>query len=186
MPKSLFNKPRILMLAACGLIFYFMFGCATPMQMPVEDLSQIGRNEGIVVGSVLIKGGRDILGRKDYTLEVGGMEPHLKNFAIDVKRNGEEAVFVTKMLAGEYRFAQLIMTGFSTYDPDLLDVPFTVHPGKTVYIGRLVITFSGDVTDSVFLIRVDDAREETLASVEKTHGNLVRNAVTDLMGKDRI
>jgi len=163
-----------------------LFGCATPMQMPVQDLSQIEHKEGIVVGSVVIKGGKDILGRKGFELQVEGIDPHLKNFSIDVEREGEETVFVTKMLGGNYHFTRLVQTGFSNLYANI-DVPFSVHPGKPVYIGRLLIEFpEGKITIFTELaINVEDAKDQTLAAAEKTHGDLVRNAVTDLMGKDR-
>ena len=43
-------------------------GCATSMQMSTEDLNRLTPTEGIVVGSVQIKGGKDILGRTGWTL----------------------------------------------------------------------------------------------------------------------
>lgn len=164
-----------------------LYGCATQsMQMPAQEVSQIDQNEGIVVGSVVIKGGKDLLGRKDWALRVEGIDSQLKDFSIDVEREGEEAIFVTRMLAGKYRFTRLDQTGFSNAYADI-DVPFTVHPGKPVYIGRLVIEFpKGHITIFTnFSIHIEDAKEQTLAAAEKTYGNLVRDAVTELMGEDR-
>ena len=43
-------------------------GCATTMQMSHEELKKIQPNEGIVIGTVLIKGGKDILGRNSWAL----------------------------------------------------------------------------------------------------------------------
>lgn len=55
MLKLLFNKPHILRLAACGFIFYFLFGCATqtPMQKSVEADSNTFTNA--IVGFSVIK-----------------------------------------------------------------------------------------------------------------------------------
>jgi len=184
-PKLIINKSLFLKLAVYGLFFYFLFGCATPMQMPAQEVSQIDHNEGIVVGSVVIKGGKDLLGRKNWALQVKGMEPHLKDFSIDVEREGEEAIFVTRMLAGKYHFTRLEQTGFSNAYADI-DVPFIAHSGKPVYIGRLMIEFpKGHITAfTSFSIHVEDAKEQTLAAAEKTYGDIVQNAATDLMGKD--
>jgi len=165
-----------------------LFSCAATMQMqmPVQDFSQIAQNEGIVIGSVLMKGGKDILGRKGWRLAVYGIDPNLNNFSIDVEHGGEEAVFVTKMLAGQYRFARLTQLGFSNAYADI-DVPFTAHPAKTTYLGRLAIEFpSGFIgAGSEFLVEVEDVRDQTIASAEKTYGNLVRDAVTHLMGEEQ-
>ena len=60
-------------------------GGATSMQISTEDLNRLTPTEGIVVGSVQIKGGKDILGR------TGG------------SRGGAEEVFVAKMEADDYR-----------------------------------------------------------------------------------
>jgi len=39
-----------------------LLGCSSPikMSMPSQDVQQLARNEGIVIGSVLIKGGKAI------------------------------------------------------------------------------------------------------------------------------
>ena len=39
----LFNKPRILMLAACGLIFYFLPGCAEVQKPSLDAASYVER-----------------------------------------------------------------------------------------------------------------------------------------------
>ena len=165
-----------------------LFGCAatTQMQMPVQDVSQMAQNEGIVMGSVLMKGGKDILGRKGWRLEVSGIDPNLNNFSIDVEHGGEEAVFVTKMLAGQYRFSRLTQLGFSNAYADI-DVPFTAHPEKTTYVGRLVMEFpSGFIgAGSGFSVEVEDVKDQTIASAEKTYGNLVRDPFTHLMGEEQ-
>jgi hypothetical protein len=165
-----------------------LFGCAATMQMqmPVQDVSQIAQNEGIVIGSVLMKGGKDILGRKGWRLDVYGIDPNLNNFSLDVEHGGEETVFVTKMLAGQYRFARLTQLGFSNAYADI-DVPFTAHPAQTTYVGRMVIEFPSGLigAGSEFLVEVEDVKEQTIASAEKTYGNLVRDAVTYLMGEEQ-
>jgi hypothetical protein len=165
-----------------------LFACAATMQMqmPVQDVSQIAQDEGIVIGSVLMKGGKDILGRKGWRLDVYGIDPNLNDFSLDVEHGGEETVFVTKMLAGQYRFARLTQLGFSNAYADI-DVPFTAHPAQTTYVGRMVIEFPSGLigAGSEFLVEVEDVKEQTIASAEKTYGNLVRDAVTYLMGEEQ-
>jgi hypothetical protein len=51
--------------------------------------------------------------------------------SIDVEQEGEEAIFVTRMLAGRYHFTRLEQTGFSNAYADI-DVPFKAHFGKPV------------------------------------------------------
>lgn len=164
----------------CAMII--ISGCAKSLQMPVQECANIDPNEGIVVGSVLVKGGKDLFGRTSWLLHVEGMDPDLKYFSIDVKRGGDEAIFVTKMLAGKYHFSRLQQPITSTFEFDV-DVPFTVYPEKTVYIGRLVIEFPEGLINigTPISYSIEDAKDQTLASAEKTHGDLVRNAVTKLM-----
>jgi hypothetical protein len=168
------------------------------MDMTPEEVSKIDHDEGIIVGSVLIKGGKESLWDK---IPVLGLESRTWNltvqkmdssqtFSIDAEERAEEAVFVTKMPAGEYRFVRLDQqTGNRTLYADI-DVPFTVQASKTVYIGRLVIEFPLEQirggfwgTGTKFSYRVEDVKKETLASVENTYGDVARDAVTDLMGK---
>ncbi len=175
------------------VLVFLLVGCAQSLQMPAQEASQIGHNEVIVVGSVVIKGGKDLLGGKGWALRVEALgrargsilraATAWKDFSIDVEREGEEAVFVTRMQAGRYRFTRLTQTGFSNEYADI-EVLFTVHPGEPVYIGRLVIEFPKGYIAALteFSIHVEDAKDQTLATAAETHGDLVRNAVTNLMG----
>jgi len=194
MPKLIIKKSLFLKLAACSFILYFLFGCTTPLQMPAQKVSQIEHDEGIVFGSVLIKGGKESawdkipvlgLGSKTWNLSVVKMDSPPKTFSINAEERGEEAVFVTKMPAGEYRFVRFEQKlGNSTLYANI-DVPFTVQPAKTVYIGRLIIEFPLEHVrgGTRFSQRVEDAKEHTLALVEETHGEMVSNSITDLMGE---
>ena len=172
-----------LLILLCVMIM--VSGCATStsMQMPVQECAHIDRTEGIVVGSVLMKGGKALLGHKSYRLVVKGMDPDLKNFSVDVKRDGNEVIFVTKMPAGQYCFTRLYPRFSNVYDP--INVAFVVRPGQTVYIGRLLIEYpEGLITaHTYFSVSVEDAKDQTLASVEETHGNMMRDVVTDLMSQ---
>jgi hypothetical protein len=180
-------------------LLLLLFGCESSMKMSPQEVSQIKHNEGIVVGSVMIKGGKESewrkqlgLGAHSWTLEVEAMDRMLTTFSIDAKERGDEAIFVTKIPAGGYRFVRLERGNIY----GVINVPFTVQPAKTIYIGRLVIelpreqvrggqkTIFGDIKGTQFSCSVEDAKEQTLASAEKTYGNLLRESVTALMGKE--
>jgi hypothetical protein len=150
------------------------------METPVAELSQIEEDHGVVVGSILItgRGKKNIFGLvQRWTLDVSGYKnPEITGYSIEVLGE-EEKIFVTEMPAGEYYFGELRIGNAYSH----LNQRFTVHPGKTVYLGRLLIEFPGRGLG--FLFKVEDAKEETLAAAEQTYGNVVRNVVTDLMGK---
>jgi hypothetical protein len=178
------------------LLVLLLFGCAAPqipMHTPVGELSQVDQNHGIVIGSVLIKGPKTILGtRPSFELvakDVSEIENQYgKKYLLETTWL-EEKIFVIKMPAGDYCFTEHRFAGslssHATYA--YIDQRFTVQPGKTVYIGHLAIEYygrhllRGDLMDYSFI--VTDRREHTLAAAEKSHGRSVHNAVTDLMGK---
>jgi hypothetical protein len=162
--------------------------------MPAQEVSQTEHGEGIVFGSILIKGGKDSawdkipvlgLGSKTWNLRVQKMDALMKDFSISAEERGEEAVFVTKLTAGEYRFVRIEQQMGNRTLYANIDVPFAVQPAKTVYIGRLVIEFPSESVGSgtSFSQRVEDAKEQTLASLKTTYGDMVRNSITDLMGE---
>ena len=178
------RKLKLFINILCILSFVsLLFGCAIPkipMETPVKELSQIDQDNGVVVGSILIrgKGKKDTFGRKQsWILDVKGYK-NTKSKAYSIEVFGEEEkVFVTEMPAGEYYFRKLRFgTARST-----LNQGFTVQRGKTVYLGRLLIEYHGPGLG--FSLKVENAKEKTLAAAEKTYGSLVRNAVIDLMGK---
>lgn len=81
--------------------------CGTSMQMSSEDLSRLTPTEGVVVGSVLIKGGTDILGRTGWTLiaqrmtsALSSVAPAAVGYSLNASRGGAEEVFVTKVAEG--------------------------------------------------------------------------------------
>ena len=150
------------------------------METPVKELSQIDQDNGVVVGSILIRGRgkKHIFGRKQrWVLDVKGYKnPKSKAYSIEVFGE-EEKVFVTEMPAGEYYFRKLRFGNAHA----ALNQGFTVHRGKTVYLGRLLIEYHERGLG--FSLKIENAKEKTLAAAEKTYGSLVRNAVTDLMVK---
>ena len=111
-------------------------GCASSMQMSSENLNRLTATEGIVVGSVQIEGGTDILGRTGWTLlaqRIRGpmsslVSPGLE-YSLNASRGGAEEVFVRKMEAGEYRFSRLSQHGFSTFTADM-NISFSVQAAR--------------------------------------------------------
>ena len=85
-------------------------GCASSMQMSSEDLNRLTPTEGIVVGSVQIKDGKDILGRTGWMLlaqrirgALSSLVPPCLEYSLNASGGRAEEVFVTKMEAGEYQ-----------------------------------------------------------------------------------
>jgi hypothetical protein len=62
------SQRSIAVLALLSVFAMLAAGCGTAMQTSSENLNPLTATEGIVVGSVHIKGGKDILGRTGWTL----------------------------------------------------------------------------------------------------------------------
>jgi len=118
-----------------------LVGCAgSPMQQ--QEVRDPTSNEGVVVGSVMMRGGRDILGRTKWDLSIvkaGQGSGFVPDYSIQAHRGGDEELFVTTMPAGEYRISRLQLP-FSNFSYPI-NVPFQVQPGRTSYIGRLLSNF---------------------------------------------
>lgn len=56
------SQRSIAVFAVLSVFAMLAVGCGTSMQTSSEDLNRLTTTEGIVVGSVHIKGGKDILG----------------------------------------------------------------------------------------------------------------------------
>ena len=164
-------------------------GCASSMQMSSEDLNRLTPTEGVVVGSVQIKGGKDILGRTGWTLlaqrirgPLSSLVPPGLEYSLNASRGGAEEVFVTKMEAGEYRFSKLSQQGFSTFTADT-NINFRVQAGKNVYVGKLIVEFPPGLlaAGTRFRTLVEDARESTLDTARQKSGLSLGDVITDLM-----
>lgn len=166
-------------------------GCTTSMRMSSDELKDLSPNEGIVIGSAQIKGGRDLIGRTKWEIvakEIKDASPlsFLASsdftFSIQAHREGDEEFFVTKMPAGNYSFWKLYQPGFSTFTAPI-SVQFRVEPGKTKYIGRLYIEFPPELLTSftAFKITIEDTKESALDVVKKRDGIAATEVVTGLM-----
>ena len=184
---------------ACAMVLV-LAACATSMQMPSEELKRVAPDEGIVVGSLQIKGGKDILGRSTWELMARRIkDSRMANlaspgfeYAIQASRDGEEELFVTKMPAGVYAFWKLYQPGFSNFT-QRTDVYFKVHPAAVTYIGKLVIEFPPGLISSSppdpftgrtglkFQLKVEDAKAPTLDRARQKYGVGADAVITDLM-----
>lgn len=164
------------------LAILLVSGCATTMQMQPEELKKLQPNEGIVIGSVHIKGGKDLLGRTKWNLAVKRTDNSGPEYSIAAHREGDEEYFVTRMAAGDYRIYRLYQEGFSKFTAST-NIQFKVEPEKTKYLGRLVIEFPPELLTmmTTFKITIDDAKEKALDSSAKKAGLAINDVSTDLM-----
>jgi hypothetical protein len=167
----------------------FSAACGSTMQMSSEDLNRLTPTEGIVIGSVLIKGGTDVLGRTGWTLlaqrvrgPLSSLAPPELGYSLNASRGGTEEVFVAKMEAGDYQFSQLSQQGFSTFTADM-NVKFGVQAAKNVYVGRLIVEFPPGVlmAGARFRTKIEDVKESTLTAARQKSGLSLGDVVTDLM-----
>lgn len=159
-------------------------GCATTttMQMSPEELGRLQPNEGIVLGSVHIKGGKDLLGRTKWTLAAKRLDNSGPEYSIQAHREGNEEFFISRMEGGDYRIYRLYQGGFSSFSSSP-NIQFNVEPGKTKYLGRLVIEFPPGLMGvwTQIKIAIEDAKEEALDSSAQKAGLAVGDVTTDLM-----
>lgn len=152
--------------------------------MQQQELRGPTGNEGIVVGSILMKGGRDILGRTKWDLAIvkaGQGSDLAPDFSIQANRGGDEEVFATNMPAGDYRFSRLQLP-FSNFSYPL-NVPFQVQPGRTSYIGRLLVEFPDELISIYTRVRVsvEEAKDATVTKAEARFGKKLGDVTTSLM-----
>ena len=160
-------------------------GCATSMKMVSAELQNLEPNEGIVIGSIMIKEGKDLLSRNKWELGASNIKTGsslLFDYSIEAKSGEDEVVFAAKMPAGDYRFWQLRQTGFSAFHLQT-DIGFKVQPNKTVYLGRLKIEFAPSLiyVGTEVKFEVEDVKKSTLVRANKKYGLLLRDVITNLM-----
>jgi hypothetical protein len=177
---NLFVERHVISLVLAASI---LSGCAgAPMQQ--QEVRDPTSNEGIVVGSVLLKGGRDILGRTKWDLAIIKADTGSElapDYSIHANRGGDEEIFVTTMPAGEYRIIRLQLP-FSNFSYPT-DVRFQVQPGKTSYIGRLLIEFPDELISIYTQMRmsVEDAKDAAVAKAEAQSRRKLGDVGTNLM-----
>lgn len=166
------------------LFILLLSGCATSMKMTPVELNNLAPNEGVIVGSLIVKGGKDLIGRTKWELSTENLSDSStfsKIYSITANRDEGEKIFASKMPAGDYSFSDLTQP-FSTFRIKTY-LPFTVQPNKTVYIGRIIIEFPpGFINISTGVdIKVEDAREDIMDSVSNQYGISLNNVETELV-----
>jgi hypothetical protein len=169
-----------------SLVLTPLLGCATEMKMRAEDLRNLGPDEGLVLGSVLIGGGKDILGRTSWDLVVNKYRERAwgnehADYTIEATRDGDEVVFLTKMPAGNYAFDRLVQSGLSSAEL-LIGIPFEVQAGKTVYVGRVLVQFPPGLIDALTKVevQVEDDKQATVDRAREEFGVSLSDVVTDI------
>ncbi len=153
-------------------LFIFLFNsCATSSKVTPESLKSLAPNEGIAIGSLIVRGGDDIFGRTEWELIAkndndSGMFPI--KYSVIANRDGEEEIFALTMPAGDYTFFVLSQTlSFKIK----MKLHFTVQPNKPVYIGRIIIEFPPGYINIYTNIhyKVDDAKEDITEKVKSLY-----------------
>lgn len=196
---------------AIALFALFLGGCATSMSKIPDSSQPLTASEGTVVGSVLVRVGNTNISLPfpvsasllrparsiGYSLEMGVardiksiMEKPIafeKRFLLNIEPD-QEKIFVTRMPAGPHVFDRLVPRGYEEAAA-LLGISFSVAPGATTYIGRVIFDLPEKLPlllpqgfySLKFTIQVEDAQEATIDSIRSTHGRIVENVVKDLM-----
>lgn len=160
-------------------------GCAATVEMQQQELRDPTPNDGMVIGSVLVRGGKDLLGRTAWEVAVDRAERKVfagSEYSIQAHRGGDEVVFAVTIPAGRYRIHELRQPGFSTFRANT-DIHFEVQPGKTSYIGRLLVEFPEETITAFTPIRisVENAKDAIVASAEAKYRRKFHDVATHLM-----
>jgi hypothetical protein len=167
---------------------FILAGCASTA-MHENELREPGANEGIVIGSLLVRGGRDLLGRTEWGLGIARVDQNAltevlgggSGYTIRAHQGKDEVVFAVAMPSGQYRIRELFQGGFSNFRA-ITNLVFEVQPGKVSYIGRLRVEFPEE-TINMFTqvrIRVEDARDANIAAAQAKYGRQFQDVNTQL------
>lgn len=195
-----------------ALIAFLLSSCASmnsmnSMNSSKEELRNLGANEGVVVGSVLItvEGGdtnesglASHFARKadelEYSVSISetGSNPPKVTYTLPATP-GKEAFFVKILPAGNYKMVNIRPTGALTptlaLTPTALVFPlgpsFNIKPQKVSYIGKLVVTLPNRIMmGSPYQFTVQDAQQETIDKLKNDYPSIMANAVKELAKRD--
>ncbi len=87
-----------------------------------------------------------------------------------------------RLPAGDYQFYNLSQPGVPSVF-ERTDIQFQVQPGRTIYIGRLVLAFPPERINILkrFKLNVEDARATSISGAESEYGVTLSDVITDLM-----
>lgn len=159
--------------------------CAAALPSPQPVLRDPAPGEGTVIGSVWIKGGKDLLGRTRYAIGINRADKKntfAHDYIVEARRGGDEEVFAFVMPGGEYRISQLKQLGFSNFGRSM-SLVFNVEPGKTTYVGRLLVEFPQETITIYTPVRfsVEDAGAATVPAAQVKFDKEFEGASAQLM-----
>lgn len=168
------------------------------MQMKEGELNSIAPSEGLIIGSLQIvvedppdgklSFWKTSLSKTEWHLELQNknstflekMSP-VSGYQISAMAGGEEIPFLTKLPGGTYQFTRIYKGGWTNFEGSLSE-SFTVTPGVTTYIGKLVVTLPAEVGYSARLSTViEDKQEDTVLLLAKKQGLEITNVSKKLM-----
>ena len=177
------------------LLSVLLAGCATTIE-PVSTFAKqpLLPDEGQVVGSMVVRipnaekddvgFWRALLTDKSSKYKYGiyiGKKGQLKGYIFDVIP-GEEKYFSIKLTDGEYKIEQL-RASFSNYTARL-DLRFSVIPGETVYVGKLLILVPPRLPGRIKVV-IEDDQKKALSVLIKDSGIKEHGIVKRLMVNHR-
>jgi hypothetical protein len=169
-----------------------MAACAKSFDMSGEQLTPLGPEWGVVIGSVLIKPVRTADDKKkapdpaemSYELEIvqsppgdpDGESPYAERYRLDAK-TGEERMFISRLRTGRYLFKNFGQDRVVGTGGDL-DLVFETMAGEVHYIGRLVLEVPQRASrGKEYRFAVENSREATLAHITGRHPDLAQQAI---------
>ena len=174
------------------IVLLFVAGCAPALQSKPSEITQLAQNQGVVVGSLVIKLRKEdanfplSLADKKWYAEIRRMDEGFfkKNMpfagrSLYLRSDGQEVRFVAALEPGEYTIQSLTEQGSAPNAQVRLRAKFIVKEAIKAYIGRLVITIPsewGNFDGLIFKKRpvnvvVEDAQSETISAFTKEYGS---------------
>jgi len=179
-PPACIRVIGLLMLAGCS---------TTSLDMGDKPIEPPGPGWGIVVGSVLVEAeddppdswwnrmfGRNAEGftyefqivRIEWTDRKGGGHPFAEQYRLEVKPKVERT-FVSRLPVGNYLIKTFRHEGLSAIGGDL-EVKFSVEPGRTQYLGRLILDVPRRVSfGTPYTFRIANARDTAIAALRQRY-----------------
>jgi len=189
---------RVFFVAVLSVSCLAMFsGCAS-MVSSKEELQNVGENEGVVFGSLVINvekgqesesGWAFLKGQKagdaTYTIIISEQGfTFSPNYVIRATPEKEE-IFIRKLPAGAYQIVKIQKEGFTNLELSLT-VNFTVVPKQTTYIGKFTVQFPDRIrVGSPVRMNVADVQRETTELLKNEHDKSLSNVVKALMAIQR-
>ena len=176
------------------ILLFALASCATQFDMSGERIARPGPEQGVVIGSVVVRperlpSNKPAAGREasstSYEFEIvqirlndpDGTDPYVKPYRLTTKA-GEERPFISRLPPGQYLIREFQEEGMVSLAGQL-DLVFTVAPGEIRYIGRLHVVIPRRTSSGkAYRFAVENAREATLVLVSQQYPELT-SAVVD-------